>query len=126
MIMAHTQGGAAEFRCQFPASRFRLPATLPAGRSVKSYPKMLISHSFLVSKKGFSGQKHVFSLLAGTDDALGISAWRRKQARACCSVDDRLGIDAVGTVKISDVAGLSKAVDAQRDDRVAGDGAEPR
>jgi hypothetical protein len=32
----------------------------------------------------------------------------------------------VGAVEIGDVAGLAKPVDAERDDRVAGDGAEPR
>jgi len=32
MLMAHTQGGGAEFRCQFRASRFRVPATVPAGQ----------------------------------------------------------------------------------------------
>ena len=41
-------------------------------------------------------------------------------------VNDRIGVDGVSAVKIGDVAGLAKAVDAERDDRVAGEGAEPR
>ena len=117
MLIAHIQGGGQ------PVSG--VPATLPAGQLAQII-KILIQRIFLSTGRGLSGQKHVLSLTAGTNDARWNSAWQRKQARAGRGVEDRLGIDAVGTVKISDVAGLSKAVDAQRDDRVAADGAEPR
>jgi len=48
------------------------------------------------------------------------------QAGTGGGVKDRIGVDAVGAVEIRDVAGLAKAVDSERDDRVAGDGTEPR
>jgi hypothetical protein len=40
-------------------------------------------------------------------------------------VEDCIGVDARGAVEIGDVAGLAKAVDAERDDRVAGNRTEP-
>ena len=127
MLMAHPQAGAAEFRCRSPASRFRLPA----GQLGRIVSKTLILHSLLLSRRSFSGKIHVSSLTAGKPDSearqgQAISARGREQAGAGRGIEDRLGIDAVSPVKISDVAGLSKAVDAQRDDRVAGDRAEPR
>src|ERR1700730_9813987 len=127
MLMAHPQAGAAEFRCRSPASRFRLPA----GQLGRIVSKTLILRSLLLSRRSFSGKIHVSSLTAGKPDSearqgQAISAWQCQQAGARRSIEDRLGIDAVSPVKISDVAGLSKAVDAQRDDRVAGDSAEPR
>ena len=50
---------------------------------------------------------------------------QREQAGAGGGVEDRVGVDAVGAVEVGDVARLAKAVDPERDDRVAGDRAEP-
>jgi len=49
----------------------------------------------------------------------------RREAGAGGGVEDRIAVDAVGAVEVRDVAGLAKAVDAERDDGVAGDRAEP-
>ena len=122
MLMVHTQGGGAEFRCQFRASGFRLLATVPAGQLGQIVQDTDLTHIF-VGGKGSFGSKTRF---VPARREVGRSACQRKQARAGRGVEDRLGIDAVGAVKISDVAGLSKAVDAQGDDRVAGDRTEPR
>jgi hypothetical protein len=126
MPIAHTQGGSAEFRCQFRASRFRLPATSPAGQLGQIVQHTDLTYISVEGKGAFGSKTRFVPASRGTDDARWISAGQRKQARAGRGVEDRLGIDAVGAVKISDVAGLPKAVDAQGDDRVAGDSAEPR
>ena len=122
MLMVHTQGGGAEFRCQFRASGFRLLATVPAGQLGQIVQDTDLTHIF-VGGKGSFGSKTRF---VPARREVGRSAWQHKQAGAGRGVDDRLGIDAVGPVKISNVAGLSKAVDAQRDDWVAADRTEPR
>ncbi len=49
-----------------------------------------------------------------------------RQTSTGCGIEDRVGVDAIGAVEVGDVAGLTKAVDPERDDRVAGDGTEPR
>src|SRR5882762_7565111 len=49
----------------------------------------------------------------------------RAEAGAGGGVEDRVGIDMVGLVEVGDLARLAKAVDAERNDRVASDGAEP-
>src|SRR5260370_19546718 len=51
---------------------------------------------------------------------------QREEASAGGGVEDRVRVYVVGLVKVGDFARLAKAVDAERDDRVAGDGAEPR
>jgi hypothetical protein len=122
MPIAHTQGGGAEFRCQFRDSRFRLLATLPAGQLGQIVQHTDLTHIF-VDGKGSFGSKTRF---VPARREVRRSACQHKQAGAGRGVEDRFGIDAVGTVEISDVAGLAKAVDAQRDDWVAADRTEPR
>ena len=67
--------------------------------------------------------KYAFTIHGISVEAGSFRLPQCREAGAGGGGEDRLGVDAVGAVEIGDVAGLAKAVDAERDDRGAGDGA---
>ena len=101
MPIAYTQGGSAEFRCQFRASRFRFPCSSPCWPARSNRIQDTDFNAYFCRREGLFGSKTRF--VPARQGQMTLAGSQRgsasRHARAAAS-SDRLGIDAVGTVEI--------------------------